>query len=436
MLDPQFIRDNIQEVTDVCKNKNKSHTLVADFLAQDAERKRVQGMVDSLRAQMNEGAKKVAAATKEERELLIAGLTNLKEEIKVHEELLTPIESRWEELLLQIPNVTSPDMPIGKNEDANVEVRAWGTPRAFDFAIQDHVTLGKRLGLIDVEKSGEISGSRFYYLKGDAVLLQFAIVQFVFDTLGNEAKLSEIATGAGLTISPEPFVPMLPPVIMRQEIMAKMDRLEPKDQRYLLPEDGQVFVGSAEHTMGSYHMNETIEEAELPIRYIGYSTAFRREAGTYGKDMGGILRVHQFDKLEMETFSTAETGGDEQQLIVAIQEYLVQSLGIPYRLIHVCTGDTGKPDYDQYDIECWVPSQDRYRETHTSDYMTDYQARRLKTFYKTKNGEKKLVHMNDATAFAISRILIAILENNQQADGSVTIPEVLQKYMGGRAVIV
>jgi seryl-tRNA synthetase len=229
---------------------------------------------------------------------------------------------------------------------------------------------------------------------------------------------------------------MLPPVIMRREVMRKMDRLEPEDQRYILPEDDQVFVGSAEHTMGSYHMDETIEEAELPIRYIGYSTAFRREAGTYGKDMRGILRVHQFDKLEMESFTTAESGADEQKLIVGIQEYLVRSLGLPYRVVHVCTGDTGKPDFDQYDIETWVPSQGTYRETHTSDYMTDYQARRLKTFYKTTTGEKKLVHMNDATAFAISRILIAILENYQNADGTVTVPEVLRPFMGGRDLIV
>jgi seryl-tRNA synthetase len=436
MLDPQFIRDNAQLVSDVCKNKNKSHTLVEEFISADTARKDAVKKLDDLRATMNEGSKKVGNASADERPTLIAEMSKIKEEVRVAEELLKPLDEKWESLILQIPNVVSPDMPVGKHEDENVEVRSWGTVRDFDFEIKDHVVLGKQLEIIDVEKSGEISGSRFYYLKGDAVLLQFAIVAHVFEVLGNEQKLAEIAKNAGLTISPEPFVPMLPPVIMRQEIMAKMDRLEPKDQRYLLPEDGQVFVGSAEHTMGSYHMNEVIEEAELPIRYIGYSTAFRREAGTYGKDMGGILRVHQFDKLEMEVFSTAETGADEQMLIVAIQEHLVQSLGIPYRLIHVCTGDTGKPDYDQYDIECWIPSQGRYRETHTSDYMTDYQARRLKTFYKTKDGERKLVHMNDATAFAISRILIAILENNQQKDGSVTIPEVLQKYMGGRSVIV
>jgi seryl-tRNA synthetase len=266
--------------------------------------------------------------------------------------------------------------------------------------------------------------------------MQFALVNHAFATLGNEKILSEIAKEKGLSISPEPFVPMIPPVIIRQEIMAKMDRLEPKEQRYLLPEDEQAFVGSAEHTMGPYHMNETIEEAELPIRYIGYSTAFRREAGTYGKDMRGILRVHQFDKLEMESFATAESGADEQKLIVGIQEYLMRSLGLPHRVVHVCTGDTSKPDFDQYDIETWIPSQNTYRETQTSDYMTDYQARRLKTFYKSKSGEKKLVHMNDATAFAISRTLIAILENYQNEDGSVTIPEVLRPYMGGRELIV
>lgn len=176
-------------------------------------------------------------------------------------------------------------------------------------------------------------------------------------------------------------------------------------------------------------MNETVNHSDLPLRYIGYSTAFRREAGTYGKDMGGILRTHQFDKLEMESFTDVETGTDEQKFIVGIQEYLVQQLGIPYRLVHVCTGDTGNPDYNQFDIECWIPSQDKYRETHTSDYMTDYQTRGVKSFYKDKDGKKKLLHTNDATAFAIGRILIAILENFQQVDGSVKIPEPLQKYM-------
>ncbi|MFM2415077.1 MAG: hypothetical protein RI911_770 [Candidatus Parcubacteria bacterium] len=436
MLSIEFIRNNYAQVVSSTKNKNKNPQLIDDLIKLDDKRKELQTKTDALRARQNEGSSKIASLKGDEKEALLKEMTLLKEEIKIAEIELTPVIQEWEQLLKQVPNVVSPEMPVGKDDSENVVVTTWGTPRNFTFPVKDHVDIGKHLNIIDCEKSADISGSRFYFLKGDAVLLQFAIVNHVFATLGNEKILHEIAKEKGITISPEPFIPMLPPVIIRQEVMAKMDRLEPKEQRYLLPEDGQAFVGSAEHTMGPYHMDETIEEAELPIRYIGYSTAFRREAGTYGKDMRGILRVHQFDKLEMESFTTAETGADEQRLIVGIQEYLVRSLGLPHRVVHVCTGDTSKPDYDQYDIETWIPSQNTYRETHTSDYMTDYQSRRLKTFYKTKSGEKKLVHMNDATAFAISRILIAILENYQNEDGSVTIPEALRPYMGGRELIV
>ena len=436
MLSIEFIRNNYDLVVSSTKNKNKDPKIVERLLELDDQRKELQTKADALKARQNEQSPKMATLKGAEKEALLKEMTALKEEIKAADAALEPVLAEWDMLMKKVPNVVSKDMPIGKDDSENVVVKTWGTPRTFDFPIKDHVDIGKALNIIDCEKSSDISGSRFYYLKGDAVLLQFAIINHVFATLGSEKILSEIAQEKGLTISPEPFVPMLPPVIMRREVMRKMDRLEPEDQRYVLPEDDQVFVGSAEHTMGSYHMDETIEEAELPIRYIGYSTAFRREAGTYGKDMRGILRVHQFDKLEMESFTTAETGADEQKLIVGVQEYLVRSLGLPHRVVHVCTGDTGKPDYDQYDIETWVPSQNTYRETHTSDYMTDYQARRLKTFYKTLSGEKKLVHMNDATAFAISRILIAILENYQNADGTVTIPEVLRPYMGGREIIV
>lgn len=436
MLSIEFIRNNYELVVASTKNKNKDPQMVSRLIDLDNSRKELQTKTDVLRARQNEQSPRIARLQGAEKEALLKEMTALKEEIKVAEAALEPVLTEWEALIKQIPNVVSPDMPVGKNDSENVVVRSWGTPRTFTFPVKDHVDIGTSLDIIDCEKSANISGSRFYYLKGDAVLLQFAIINHVFATLGNEKILSEIAQEKGLTISPEPFVPMLPPVIMRREVMRKMDRLEPEDQRYTLPEDDQVFVGSAEHTMGPYFMDETIEGAELPIRYIGYSTAFRREAGTYGKDMRGILRVHQFDKLEMESFTTEETGADEQKLIVGIQEYLVRSLGLPYRVVHVCTGDTGKPDFDQYDIETWIPSQNTYRETHTSDYMTDYQARRLKTFYKTESGEKKLVHMNDATAFAISRILIALLENYQNEDGTVTIPDVLRPYMGGRELIV
>jgi len=206
--------------------------------------------------------------------------------------------------------------------------------------------------------------------------------------------------------------------------------LYPTDDRYYFEKDDLVFIGSAEHTLGPIYMDKTLKEAELPIRLIGYSTAFRREAGSYGKDTKGILRAHQFDKLEMESFTPAENGDAEQQLFVGLQEYMLQELGIPYRILDVCTGDTGKPDYRQIDVECWIPSQGKYRETHSADYMTDYQARRLNIRYETADKKKEYVHMNDATAFAIGRTLIAIMENYQQADGSITVPKVLQSLVG------
>ena len=436
MLSIDFIRENTSLVKQSAQNKKRDPEIVDELLRADDLRKQLQTKHEGLRAKQNEASPKIAAAKGAERDALLASMGLIKEEIKGLEQELEPVLLEWDRLIRSIANISAPEVPVGRDESENKVVHTWGTPRTFDFPVKDHVAIGKYLNIIDCEKSGEISGSRFYYLKGDAVLLQFAIINHVFATLGNEKILSEIAQEKKLTISPEPFTPMLPPVIMRREVMRKMDRLDPEEQRYILPEDDQVFVGSAEHTMGPYHMDEVLEEAELPVRYIGYSTAFRREAGTYGKDMSGILRVHQFDKLEMESFTTEENGADEQKLIVGVQEYLVRSLNLPYRLVHVCTGDTGKANYNQFDIETWIPSQQTYRETHTSDYMTDYQARRLKTFYKTKDGARKLVHMNDATAFAISRILIAILENYQNTDGSVTIPEVLRPYMGGRDLLV
>ena len=224
--------------------------------------------------------------------------------------------------------------------------------------------------------------------------------------------------------------------MIKPDIFAKMARLEPKDERYYIQSDDVYLVGSAEHALGPMHMDETILEQDLPLRYAGYSTAFRREAGSYGKDTKGILRMHQFDKIEMESFSKPEDSIMEQDFFVAIQEYLLKQLEIPYQVMMICTGDMGGPDARQIDIECWMPGQNKYRETHTADLMTDYQARRLNTKLKRKDGKNEFVHMNDATVFAIGRTLIAILENNQQKDGSVKVPKVLHKYTGFKAIKV
>ena len=412
---------------------NKSIKLdVKAFLTLDESRKKLLLEVETMRGEKNRVSKDVPKMQGDEKQKAIADMKVLGETLKQKEQELTELETTWNATLAKFPNLPLAHVPVGHSETDNVEVHTWGEKPTFDFEVRDHVALGKLLDIIDVEQAAVVSGSRFAYLKGDAVRMQMALIQFTFDTLGNKEIINQVATKAKLKVSTKPFTPMLPPVIMQRDVMDRMDRLQPEDQRYVLPEDGQVLVGSAEHTMGPYYMEKTLEISQLPIRFIGYSTAFRREAGTYGKDMGGILRVHQFDKLEMESFAAAEDGENEQKLIVALQEHMVQSLKIPYRLLQKCTYDIGKPNANGLDIECWIPSQNTYRETHTSDYMTDFQARRLETYYKDVDGKRRLVHMNDATAFAIGRILIAILENNQQKDGSVVIPEMLRPYMGGQ----
>ncbi len=434
MIDLADLRSRPEAYQEAAKNKGLKVDVLA-FIKVDEERRELQQHVDAMRAEKNSVSKAVPTMKGPEKEKAIADMKVLGEKLKVAEEKMKHAEEEWQKTIVAIPNLPLPHVPVGLSEKENVVAKTVGEPTKFDFPVKDHMLLGMALGIIDTEQAAVVSGSRFAYLKGDAVRLQMALIQLTFDTLADEKLIAKLIKENKLKVSAKPFVPMLPPVIMRRDVMDRMDRLQPEEQRYVLPEDGQVLVGSAEHTMGPYYMEKTIPEEQLPIRYIGYSTAFRREAGTYGKDMGGILRVHQFDKLEMESFTTAETGEDEQKLIVALQEHLVSLLDVPYRLLQKCTYDIGKPNANGLDIECWLPSQNTYRETHTSDYMTDYQARRLGTFYKGKDA-KKLVHMNDATAFAIGRTIIAILENHQQKDGSVAIPKALQPYMGGQEKIV
>lgn len=426
MLDIKFIRENIEVVKAAVKNKNKKVD-IDHLLKLDDERKVFVTQIDELRNQRNELVKGIQG--KPSSEQIEAG-KNLKEKIAELEKEQEKIAEEYQTLLKNVPNVYSEDTPIGPDESGNIVLRKFGEPKKFDFPVRDHMELGLMHGIIDTEKSAVISGSRFNYLFGGAVLLQFALIQFVFSVVTDKKIIGKLAKKIG-NPSDKPFTPVIPPVFAKSEIMKKMDRFDPIEDRYYFEEDDALLVGSAEHTLGPIHMNEVLSEDSLPIRYIGYSTAFRREAGSYGKDTVGILRRHQFDKAEMESFCQPENGRVEQDLIVAIQEYLVQQLEIPHQVISICTGDMGKPDYRQIDIECWMPGQNKYRETHTSDYMTDFQARRLNIKYKNSQGEKKLVHMNDATAFAVGRILIAILENYQQKDGSIKIPKVLQKFMPG-----
>lgn len=432
MLDIKFIRENADKVKQAVKNKNNKVD-IDQLLKLDEEKRGLQVEIDNLRAKRNELAKQNKSG-KPTDEQINQG-KKLKIEIGDKEEELKKIKEEYAKLTYSVPNLMSEDTPIGPDESGNKVIRKFSKPAKFKFKPKDHMELGILLGIIETEKSAKISGARFNYLFGGAVLLQFALIQFVFDTLTNEKIIKQLAKKVG-NPSNKPFTPVIPPVIAKSEIMKKMDRFEPLEDRYYLEQEDSLLIGSAEHVLGPLHMNEVIDEKNLPIRYIGYSTAFRREAGTYGKDATGILRRHQFDKAEMESFTAPEHGLAEQNLIVAIQEYLARQLEIPHQVVAICSGDMGKPDFRQIDIECWMPGQNKYRETHTSDYMTDYQARRLNIKYQAKDGKKEFVHMNDATAFAMGRMLIAILENYQQEDGSVVVPKALRKYMPGNIKII
>jgi seryl-tRNA synthetase len=429
MLDIRFIRENADVVKDAAAKKQVKVD-IDQLLKLDDERKRFRQELDAKRAEQNRRSNEIQRAKGNERVKLLEAMKQLKSGMTETEERYQELLKEWTKLLLAIPNIPSPDTPVGPDESGNVIVRTWGEPTKFDFKPKAHWDIGKDLDIIDTEKAGEISGARFSFLKGDLALMQFALIAFALKIVTSREELAVIAEKAKLDIAATPFIPIIPPVFMRSDVMGRMARLQPIEERYFFEKDDLVLIGSAEHTLGPLHMNEIIEEERLPIRYAGYSTAFRREAGAAGKDTRGILRQHQFDKLELESFVRPEDGYQEQDFFIAIQEHLMQLLKLPYQVVAICTGDMGKPDHRQFDIETWMPGQETYRETHTSDYMGGYQARRLNTRLRNKTGNLTHVHMNDATALAIGRTLIAIIENYQQADGTIRVPEALVPYVG------
>ncbi len=424
MLDATLLREQPEEIKKKIATKNANPGLVDDFLKLDEEWRGLRQAVDEKRAEQK---------TFSEKRDIESGKKN-KEDIKALEEKIGSVEKERELIWFKIPNLPSDDTPVGKDDSENAVIRSQGKPREFDFEPKDHLVLGEALDVIDTEMASKIAGARFAYLKGDAVLLEFALVEYAMSTLTNKKIIEAIAHGVRAHYHPQTFVPVIPPLMIKPDVFQKMARLEPTEERYYIPSDDAYLIGSAEHTLGPLHMGQTISEEQLPIRYLGFSPAFRREAGSYGKDTRGIIRVHQFDKLEMESFVAPENGVAEQDFFVAIQEYLMWSLELPYQIVAVCTGDMGNPDVRQFDVETWIPSQGKYRETHTSDYMGDYQARRLGTRVKRKDGTTAFVHMNDATCFAVGRTLVAIMENYQQKDGTIEVPKVLQKYVGKKMI--
>ena len=422
MLDIQFIRDNAKHVAE--KSRQKGFDVdIGKLLELDEKRRRLIGEVEELRAKRNE----LSGSKKPSTEQITKG-RELKEKIAKTEDELGKTEQEFNVLLKKVPNMPTDDVPVGSKEEDNKVIKTVGEKPKFDFELKNHAELGEALGFIDKERAAKVAGSRFAYIKGDLVKLQFALIQFGLDVLTNEDTLKQIIKDNKLKVSSKPFIPVLPPAVAQTAAYEATGRLNKEEQTYKLADDDLWLNASAEHTLAPMHMDEILDEKDFPIRYVGYTTAFRREAGTYGKDTEGIFRLHQFDKLEMESFSVSENSMQEHMFMIAIQEYLMQQLKLPYQVVLKCSGEIGGPNARGVDIETWLPSQNLYRETHTADYITDYQARRLKTRIRRDSGEVELVHTNDATAFS-QRPLIAIMENYQTKDGNFEIPEVLKPYL-------
>lgn len=404
MIDVQIIRNDPGKVRGALTKRGRDAALVDEFLAVDASWRERATALDSLRAELNAFSK----------ERNIESAKKKKEEIKTAEAVCAEFEAKRAGMLEHFPNIPADDAPVGKNDADNTVLREAGKKRGFSFVPKDYLTIAESLGVIDVKKAAEVSGSRFGYLKGKAALLEFALVQFAMKHL--------VLKG---------FTPVIPPVMIRPEPFRGMGRLaaDQADERYYLPADDLYLVGSAEHTLGPIHMGETLRAADLPKRYAAFSTCFRREAGSYGKDTKGILRVHQFDKVEMFSFSAPEKSKEEHAFLLSCQEELLSALGIPYRVVEICTGDMGWTDAKAYDCESWMPGQNggkgEYRETNSCSNTTDFQARGTLVKYE-KGG---FVHMLNATGFAIGRMIIAIIENCQTEDGDFDIPDALRPYM-------
>jgi seryl-tRNA synthetase len=415
VLDLKAIREDPESARAALARRGAAEDLDR-VLGLDEERRHLTARVEALRAEQNRGSKAVgAAADPAERARVIEALRSVAEELQTLEPKLSLLEQELADASALLPNLLHESVPPGETEEDNVEVSRWGEPPSFDFEAKDHLTLGTALGLIDVERGARTSGSRFAYLTGSAVRIQFAMVQLALD----------FGQARG-------FVPVLPPVLVREEALFGTGFL-PKgaDQIYEVGADDLYLIGTSEVPLASMHAGEILDPSSLPIRYLGYSTCFRREAGTHGKDMRGVFRVHQFDKLEMFGFTLPDQSWEEHERFLAWEEEWFQGLEIPYRVVNCCVGELSASNAKRYDIEAWFPGQGRYREVTSASNTTDYQARRLECRVRLPEGIRP-VHTLNGTLCAIGRTLVALLENGQRADGSVAMPEALHPYLPER----
>jgi len=414
MIDIRFIRENPEKIKEACEKK-KIRFDVDHLLEVDTKRKELLQSIEEFNAIKNQANKRIQEAKDdEERSVVIAQMKELDRNSDDRGEEFKKVDAEFDSLMLLVPNIPDDSVPVGDSDEDNVEVRKWGEIREFNFPIKDHVQIAKDLDLVDFERGTKVAGFRGYFLKREAMLLCMAIWQYATDLLVRKG-----------------FIPVQAPALVNKEAMTGTGYLpQAKDEVYET-DDGMYLAGTSEVAMMSYHSNETLKEDDLPIKYMGFSPCYRTEIGSYGKDTQGILRVHEFMKIEQVVLckNDKEESVKIHEELTANAEEILQGLGLPYHVVLNCSGDLGLGQVKKYDIECWVPSQGKYRETHSSSYFFDFQTRRLGIRYKTKEGETKFTHSLNNTGIATPRVLIPLLENWQQEDGSVKIPESLHKYL-------
>ena len=417
MVDLKLIREQPDLFKAALRKKRADPGLVDRALEADRRRREIVQQVETLRAAQNRASQEIPKLTGAAREARIAEMKQIAAQVKALEPALQDADAALQAVLLQIPNPPHPAVPDG-GPDEGVTLRVVGAPPQFEFAPRDHVELGAALDLLDVERGAKVSGSRFYFLRGDGALLQLALVRYAVDRLAAEG-----------------FTPIIPPVLVRRENIIGMMGGAALDEQMVYRVEGEdlALAGTSEMALGSMLAGEVLNESDLPVRLCGISTCFRREAGAHGKDTRGIFRVHQFDKVEMFSYCHPDRSWEEHDYLAGLQERLWQPLGLPYRVVDIAAGDLGDPAARKYDIETWMPGRGGYGETQSCSNCTDFQARRLNVRFRRKDGGAvEFVHTLNGTAVAGTRAIIAIVENFQQRDGSVRIPEPLIPYMGGK----
>lgn len=421
MLDIKFIRENKDLIIEGARKKHIDFD-VEKLIAADEKRRELTASIEKKRAEQNEYSKKItAAATGEERVVLIADMQQLKKSLQEEEETLKGVLKDWQHLMVRVPNIPDISVPEGANDTQNVEIRSWGEVPTFDFEPKSHIDLMQHLDMADFERGTKVAGFRGYFLKGDGALLSFAVWQFVLDT-----------------ISKKGFTPLMAPSLVRREPFIGTGYLPQSEEDLYKTQDEEYLAGTAEVPTMGYYMDEMIDKAALPLKFVSFSPCFRREAGSHGKQTKGLYRVHEFFKLEQVVLCEANHAESVKfhEELTANAEEMLQALKLPYHVVVNCGGDLGLGQVKKYDIEAWIPSEKRFGETHSSSYFHDFQTRRLNIRYRDEDGKPKFAHSLNNTAIATPRILISIVENYQQADGSIVVPEVLRPYMGGRDRII